>query len=115
MNRMRRAWARLPPAARWPLVWLGLLVGSGGLGRLIGIGAGNGIFLAGVGAILLSLNDIRLGGERTRFGRDIAGKPLWGIDPLKRHAEMRRGVSLFLVGLALWAVLGGAILLHITL
>lgn len=103
---------RLPAPARWALAYAALLALASAVGALTPLGVGNAIFVAGACAVLASLAFIRLGGERTRAGRDITGAPLWTVDPDARRAEIRRGLRIFLLGVALWAALGLAGLLR---
>ncbi|HWH08932.1 MAG TPA: hypothetical protein VNX21_07010 [Candidatus Thermoplasmatota archaeon] len=103
---------RVPRRARWPLAYVAVLALSAGLGALTPLGAGNTVFLAGAACVLGSLAFVRLGGERTIVGRNLQGVPEWGIDPEKRRREVRRGMALFAMGLALWAALGAAALVR---
>jgi hypothetical protein len=108
-------WAEVPAAARWAGLFVALGGASAGLGALLRVGAGNGIFLAGVGTLLVSLTFIRLGGPKTLVGRDIKGKPIWGLDNDKRSKEIRRGWFVFSLAMALWGVLLVAFWLGVTL
>lgn len=101
---------RLPPWARWLGGYAAALALSAGLGLVTPLGPGNGVFLAGVLCIFASIAHVRLGGERTIVGRSLKGVPQWGLDPEKRRTEVRRGLGLLLLGLALWGALGVATL-----
>lgn len=107
MGGWRARWARLPAWARWPLAYVALVAAS----ALVGwptIGIGNAIFIAGAALVGVSLFDIRHGGRRKIVvARSLDGKPLtkeW-MPEQEREREIRRGVRLFLLGLAMWATL----------
>ena len=89
----------------WTIALLALLAGGALLGRILGIGSGGGLFFAGAGAILASILDIRTGGVKTRVGRTRWGTPIIGQDAQKRAKELRRGLRVFALGLATWAIL----------
>jgi hypothetical protein len=103
----RARWAALPAPARWPLAFLALLAASALVGRL-SVGVGNAVFLAGALLVLGSLLFIRHGGRRkVVVARAPDGKPLRRelVPDDVRAGEVRRGVALFLLGIALWAAL----------
>lgn len=103
-------WRAAPAWARWPAVWLALLVLSAGIGALTPLGSGNAVFFAGAALVLASLWFVRLGGgpREKVVARDIMGRPLVKEPqaPEERRREIGLGMGLFLVGLALWAALG---------
>lgn len=99
---------RVPRWARWPLAYVATLGLSAGLGAATPLGPGNAVFLAGAACVFASVAHVRLGGERTIVGRTLQGMPQWGLDPEKRRREVRRGMGLLLMGLALWGALGAA-------
>lgn len=98
-------WKSAPMPLRWLALFAGIGVVAAALGALFRIGPGNGIFLAGAGTLVASLYFLRLGGPKTMVGRDIDGRPRWGLDPEKRGDEIRRGLFVFSVAMALWGVL----------
>jgi len=98
----------MTPLAKWLVSFAAVVAAGAAVGWVARIGVGNGLFLAGVGPILWSLSLIRLGGERTRVGRTLEGRPLWGLDPDLRRQEVRRGLSFFAMGLSVWGVLFGS-------
>lgn len=104
---MRPAWQRVPPWARWPLLYLALLA-SGSLAGWLTIGVGNALFVVGALVILASVGFVGFGGEsRFRVIRNLFGHPV-GVeetDPEKRRRQISTGMKVFLLGLALWAPL----------
>lgn len=95
----------VPGWGKWVLAYVAALGLSSLVGYATPLGVGNAIFLAGAAAVLVSLTFIRLGGPKALVGRDLKGKPMFDYDNQKRNAELKRGVGIFLLGMALWAVL----------
>lgn len=105
VRQWRARWGALPRLARAALAYLAALAASALLGAWT-IGIGSVVFIAGALCIFGSLVFIRHGGQRRVVtARAQDGKPLrkeW-LPPEEREAEIRRGLDIFLVGIALWA------------
>ena|ERR1051325_7332275 len=99
-----------PGWAKWLLAYVAALAVSSLVGFVTPLGAGNAIFIAGALAVFASLTFIRLGCPKAMVGRDLKGKPIFDYDAKKRGSEIRRGLGIFLLGLALWAVLVASLL-----
>jgi hypothetical protein len=94
-----------PAWAKWLAAFAAMLSFSALAGFVTPLGVGNAVFLAGAACILGSLLFIRLGGPKALVGRELKGKPVFGFDSAARREELRRGVGLFLLGAAMWAIL----------
>lgn len=78
------------------------------MGALTPLVVGDALFLAGAVVILVSLGRIRLGGARKKvIHRDLQGRRLFTemVVAPERAQEIRQGLALFALGLALWAPL----------
>ena len=105
---LRERWAARPRWQRWLLTYAALAA----LGLVVGLatplGTGNSWFIEGALVMLYSLSFIRLGSHRrTIVHRDIQGRRLFKEEIIdeKRETEIRRGVKVFAMGMALWALL----------
>ena len=92
---------------REPLRWLaafGVVAAASALvGALTPLGVGGALFVAGAVAVFASIGFVRLGGAKTLVGRTPGGVPIFGDDPAKRERELRMGIGVFVLALALWA------------
>ena len=95
---------RIPRWARWPLAYL-ILVSLSALVGLVAFDFGSVAFALGIACVFVSLFFIRMGGPRrvvTQRAQD--GTPLvreW-MPEAEREREIRAGVAIFLLGIALW-------------
>ena len=104
----REALARAPLWARWVAAYLVLLLLAALLAVLPWLDLGGAMFLLGALGVLVAAFLLRTGGERRVVTlRAPDGTPLRRepVDPERRAREVRLGVFLFLLGLALWAPL----------
>ena len=105
---LREAWRDQPVWVRWLLSYGVVGLASAGVGAVTPLGVGNATFLVGAAFVLASAFYLRTGGQRmTITVRAPDGTPLRRepVDPVARAHEIRRGVFLFLLGLALWTPL----------
>lgn len=114
MRAARERILALPAWARWGALYAAALAASALLALLTPLTLGDGVFVAGGALILASVTQVRLGGPR----REVVGRTPDGVairrevEPEKRERELRRGMGLFLVGVALWLTLGAAVWLR---
>lgn len=105
---MPLAEAARPPEARWAAAYVALVVGALAVAAATPLLWQDALFLLGAAFVLLSVAFIRTGSPtgmmslRDERGARIARVP---VDPEVRRAEIRRGVAIFLGGLALWTPL----------
>lgn len=105
----RAAWTRLPAWARWALGYAAALALCLLLGALTPWDAGAFLFLGGALAILASAWMIRLGGPRSAVTLRAPDGKILRREPMpedERRMEIRRGLAVFALGLALWAAMG---------
>ena len=89
---------------RWLVAYAASLAASFLVGRLTALGVGNALFIAGGLATFASIGFIGLGGERTVTHRDIRGYVISKetLAPEKRRAQLRTGMAIFGLAIALW-------------
>lgn len=101
----RARWAALPGWQRWLVVYAALALSATLVGLATPMHVGTAFFLVGAIVMLVSLSKIRLGGHRaTITQRDIQGRPLFKEKTIlpERENDIREGIGIFLLGLALW-------------
>lgn len=109
MSGARGAWTRLPWLARWAACYLGAAALCGLAALATPLDLGGALFLGGAAGVLVSAGIVRLGGPRFRVAKrePRSGKAL-ALEPVpedERETEIRRGVGLFLLSVALWALI----------
>ena len=104
----RARWAALAGWQRWLAAYAVLALLAALVGLATPMHVGTAFFLTGAVVVLVSLSKIRLGGHRkTITQRDIQGRPIFKETTVvpERERDIREGIGVFLLGLALWAPL----------
>lgn len=105
---LRERWMARPRWQRWLGAYAAIVLAALLVGVVTPLGAGNAWFIAGALVILASLGFIRLGSHRKAIvHRDLDGRRLFKEHVIseERETQIQLGVRLFLLGLAVWALL----------